>query len=129
MKQLILLMMAVVLVGCATAQRYTGSMYGFGVGVKKNPQKAFKWYQKAADKGEPTAQSNLGVMYFNSEGVEQNDVTAYVWWDIAATNGDEDAKKNKGTIAKQMTAEQITKAEVLVKEMIKKNPKLIQKQD
>jgi TPR repeat protein len=66
-------------------------------------------------------------MYYKGEGVLEDYVTAYAWWNIAATNGHRDAKKNKGIIAKEMTAENITKAEALVKEMIKKNPKLINK--
>ena len=57
----------------------------------------------------------------------EDHVTAYAWWNIAATNGDKDANGNKGLIAEDMTPEQITKAEELTKEMIKKNPKQIKK--
>ncbi|MDP7010454.1 MAG: hypothetical protein QF685_03665 [Verrucomicrobiota bacterium] len=38
-------------------------------------------------------------------------------------------KEHKPKLAKDMTAEQITKAEALVKEMIKKNPKLLKKKE
>ena len=54
-------------------------------------------------------------------------VAAYAWYNIAAANRDEEAKENKGIVAKKMTPDQIAKAEVLVKEMIAKNPKLIKK--
>ncbi|MEC8928028.1 MAG: hypothetical protein VX705_02335, partial [Verrucomicrobiota bacterium] len=76
---------------------------------------------------EASAQFNLGVMYYKGEGVLQDYATAYAWWNIAAANGDEDAKKNKGIVAKKMTTEQIAEAEALVKEMLKKNPKLLNK--
>jgi hypothetical protein len=36
-------------------------------------------------------------------------------------------KENKASCAKEMTPAQIAKAEALVKEMVKKNPKLINK--
>ena len=71
------------------------------------------------------AQLNLGVKYANGEGVLEDDVTAYAWFNIATANGDANAKKNKGIVAKKMTADQIAKAEALVKEMLKKNPKLL----
>ena len=54
-------------------------------------------------------------------------MTAYAWVNIAAANGDANAKKFKTLTAKKMTPAQIAKAEALVKEMIKKNPKLLKK--
>ena len=96
-----------------------------GKGVEQDLKEAAKWYQKAADQGDADAQYNLGVMYDNGDGVEQDNVTAYAWWNIAATNGDQDAKNNKSVVAKKMTPAQIAKAEELVKEMVKKNPKLL----
>jgi hypothetical protein len=68
-------------------------------------------------------------MYGDGLGLEQNYVTAYAWGRIAVANGDEIAKETKSIIAKEMTREKITEAEELVKEMVKKNPKLIIKKD
>ena len=64
-------------------------------------------------------------MYSNGEGVLEDDVTAYAWYNIAAANGSKIAKDNKPIIAKDMTPEQIAKAQELSKEMVKKNPKLL----
>ena len=64
-------------------------------------------------------------MYANGHGVGQNNVTAYAWCDIAATNGNQNAKNGKSVVAKKMTPDQIAKAGELVKEMVKKNPKLL----
>jgi hypothetical protein len=58
--------------------------------------------------------------------VPKDIVTAYAWWDISAANGQEKAKKFKDLAAKEFTVEEISKADALVKEMVKKNPKLIQ---
>jgi len=113
--------------GEAMAQSNLGLMYHQGQGVEQDFKKALKWYQKAADQGNAMAQINLGFMYANGQGVEQNYVTAYAWWNIAATNGNQNAKKGLPQVAKKMTPDQIAKAEELVKEMVKKNPKLLNK--
>ena len=81
--------------------------------------------KERAEQGLASAQYNLGLMYDNGEGVLEDDVTAYAWYNIAAANGGALAKKNKGIIAKEMTPDQIAKAQELSKEMVKKNPKLL----
>jgi len=101
-------------------------MYRKGEGVEQDFKEAIKWYQKAADQGEANAQYSLGVIYGMSKGVEQNYVTAYAWASIAATNGNNIAPEFKSQFLEtKMTPAQITQAEELVKEMVKKNPKLL----
>jgi len=114
--------------GLASDQYNLGYMYDNGRGVEQDFKEAVKWYQKAADQGDLKAQNNLGVKYANGQGVEQNYqnyVTAYAWWNIAATNGNQKVKKGLSQLAEIMTPAQIAEAEELVKEMIKKNPKLL----
>ena len=101
-------------------------MYANGEGVPEDDAEAVKWYRLAADQGDAGAQNSLGYMYANGEGVLKDDVTAYGWFNIAATNGYENAKTNH-ILAKRMTPDQIAEAESLVKEMVEKTPKLIQK--
>ena len=113
--------------GDAVGQFDLGGMYQRGRGVEQDSKEAVKWYQKAAFQGQATAQYALGFIYANGEGVEQNFVTGYAWWNIAATNGDQNAKKVLPQVAKDMTPAQIAKAEALAKEMIAKNPKLLNK--
>jgi len=113
--------------GFATAQSNLGFMYRQGQGVEQDFKEAVKSYQKAVNQGDAQAQSNLGLMYEEGQGVEQNNVIAYAWWNIAATNGEENAKNNKSIVAKKMTPAQIAKAGELVKEMVKNNPKLLNK--
>ena len=115
--------------GVAMAQSNLGAMYDRGEGVEQDFKEAAKWYQKAADQGDANGQSNLGAMYYRGRGVEQNYVTAYAWWNIAATNDHQNAKNNKSVAAKKMTPAQIAEAEELVKEMVKKNPKLLKKKE
>ena len=112
--------------GDAYTQFNLGLMYYKGEGVLKDNMEAVKWWRKAADQGQVIAQYNLGVMYAKGEGVLQDYVTAYVWVNIAEAN-DFDVKKFEGLLEKKMTSEQIAKSEELFIEMVKKNPKLLNK--
>ena len=113
--------------GDALAQYNLGVIYRDGQGVEQDFKEAVKWYQKAADQGYAIAQYVLGFMYANGQGVERNFVNGYAWWNIAASNGEQNAKKGLPQLVKLMIPAQIAKAEELVKEMVKKNPKLLNK--
>ena len=111
--------------GDARAQNELGFMYANGKGVPQDFKEAVAWFRKVALQGDAKAQNNLGVMYYKGQGVLEDYVAAYAWWNLAAENGNAIAKKNKPIIAKEMTAEQIAKAQELSREMLKKNPKLL----
>ena len=113
--------------GEASAQFNLGVMYDRGEGVLMDSKEAVKWFRNAAEQGLAQAQRNLGVMYDRGVGVLQNVVTAYAWINIAAANGNLTAEEYKPMFEKQMTPEQIAKSEELLIEMIKKNPKLLNK--
>ena len=89
--------------------------------------KDFKSMKALAEKGDARAQVNLGMRHYKGEGVLEDYVTAYAWMNIAAAKGNATAKENKGIMAKEMTPDQIAKAQELSKEMVKKNPKLLEK--
>ena len=110
--------------GDADAQYNLGMMYYGGQGVEKDFKEDFERSTKSAEQNNPYAQHTLGTLYANGQGVEKDFVTALAWLYFAAANGDELAKKSKEDIAKVLNPEQITKAEELVKEMLK-NPKLL----
>ena len=82
-------------------------------------------FRTKAEQGDAEAQYNLGLMYDKGEGVLEDSVTAYAWCNIAAVNGHELAKSQKLNLAKNMTPEQIAKGQELSKEMVKKNPELL----
>ena len=114
--------------GDTVAQYNLGSMYWSGEGVLIDHKQAVNWYRKAAEQGHANAQYNLGGMYEVGHGVQEDLVTAYAWAKIAQVNGNKGAPKFKSLLKKEMTPDQIVKGETLSKEMIKKNPKLISKQ-
>ena len=87
--------------------------------------RVMKSLKALAEKGDARAQHNLGNEYAKGEGVLEDYVTAYAWLNIAAANGIADANKAKLSLRTNMTPDQIAKAQELSKEMVKKNPKLI----
>ena len=113
--------------GDASAQNNLGYMYDAGNGVSQDFEEAAKWYRKAAEQGEAFAQFNLGIKYRTGQGVLQNFVTAYAWINIAVANGNSNAEEYKPLIEKKLFPKQIAKAQELSSEMIKKNPKLLNK--
>ena len=111
--------------GLVGAQYNLGQMYYKGEGAPKDFKEAVKWYRKAAEQGGVYAQVSLGYMYVNGEGVPEDLVTAYAWWNIAAANGNARAKRIKPLLANKMTTDQIAEGQKLSREMLKKNPKLL----
>lgn len=80
--------------------------------------KAEKLLRPLAKHGDALAQFNLGFMYANGQGVPQDYVLAYMWADVAAADTtDSDYRKQytglRDSLAKKMTARQISKARKL----------------
>ena len=59
-------------------------------------------------------------MYYKGHGVILDNVYTHMWWDIAASNGDEDAIKNLDIVAKRMTPANISAAQKLARECVRK---------
>ena len=109
--------------GDADAQYNLGWVYENGQGVQQDYEEAVKWYTLAAEQGDAYAQFNLGLMYDKGEGVPKDSVYAYMWWNIAAAGGDKFASESRDSVAKEMTASQIAKAEELARECVRKEYK------
>ena len=62
-------------------------------------------------------------MYANGKSVIQDDVYAHMWWNLAAANGQENARENKDILVTRMTPQDISKAQDLARECVKKNYK------
>ena len=107
--------------GDEVSQFNLGKLYYLGEGVEKDLKEAMKWFRKAADQGIALAQYNLGLMYGQRRIKKEQDYwTAYAWLSIAATNGSIEAKGVSNRLTLVLTPVQISHAEELVKEMIKK---------
>ncbi len=75
--------------GDLTSQLALATAYEHGEGIEKDPDKAIKWYCKAAVKGSVDAQRDLAWMFLNARGVEKNEALAVRWFQAAAKSGDE----------------------------------------
>ena len=74
----------------------------------------------AAEQGDADAQGNLGVMYAFGVGVLKDYVRAHMWGNIAAKNGYKLGAKLRDSVAKKMTPADISKAQDLARECIRK---------
>ena len=114
--------------GLDQGQFYLGLMYYEAKGVTQDFKEAEKWFQKSANQGDSSAQGLLRDMYWRGKGVKQDRVVAYSWASITCRNdGRSHTEEFKNNLEKEMTKTQISKAQKLYQEMLKKNPKLIQK--
>ena len=107
--------------GFARAQFNLGVMYEYGHAVPQDYTKAVRLYRLAAEQGFADAQYNLGTFYGNGTGVVQDFVYAHMWLNIAASNGVD--KGNKKEIERKLTTSDISEAQKLARECVKKNYK------
>ena len=82
---------------------------------RKDYKEAVKWYRLSAEQGHAFAQSNLGQMYLKGLGVPQDYVLAHMWFNLSSSQGITTAIKNRNIAEKQMTKQQIDKAQELAR--------------
>ena len=82
-----------------------------------------KWYRLAAKQGYVSAQNNLGFMYGNGKGVPQDYIRAHMWWNLAASSGNKNAVNGRDIVAKRMTPADISAAQKLARECVRKKYK------
>lgn len=110
--------------GYGEAYTNLGYMYDGGLGVQQDKQKAVTLYQNGAEKGSVNGMLNLGVSYWKGKGVSKDIVQAHKWLDLArfytqSTPNMQQKWRIRGAldeVKKEMTKEQIGKAEQLTKE-------------
>jgi TPR repeat protein len=62
---------------------YLAICYKNGEGTEKNLEKAFDWYQKAAENGHTNAIFDLAICYYSEKNLKK----AFHWHQKAAENG------------------------------------------
>ena len=73
--------------GNAQAQYELGLMYELGMGIEKDLNQAFVWYQKSANQAYAKAQYNLGIFYALAKGVNKDIEQSKHWIRKANENG------------------------------------------
>ena len=84
---------------------------------------AVREWKPLAEQGDALAQGKLGVMYAFGEGVLKDYVYAHMWGNIAATNGNELGAKLRDDFEKKMTPADISVAQKLARECVRKKYK------
>lgn len=82
--------------GSAEATLQLGLMTDLGLGMARNPARAFGYYVEAARQGVPEAALNAGVMLDTGTGVAADSTGASVWYARAALGGSKRAAFNLG---------------------------------
>ena len=73
--------------GDARMQFNLGLAYAFGIGVRRDPSEAARWYRLAAEQGLAVAQAKLGLMYINGNGVPQDEAEGMRWFSLGSEQG------------------------------------------
>ncbi len=82
--------------GSPEAENYLGMLYLNGIGVAQNDQKAFTFFEKAAQKEYAKAQYNLGRMYKSGISCTLDFAKAIAWFTKATENGSQRAAYTLG---------------------------------
>ena len=82
--------------GDVKAQVQLGEKYFRGERVPQNYTEAYRWFAKAADRGNPEGQHRLGQMYARGIGVLQDDAEAVRWYFLSAEKGYPEAQYDLG---------------------------------
>ena len=64
-----------------------GFLYHYGLGIPVDDNKAFDYFDKAANKGIAQAQYHLGIHYRDGRAVNKNITVADYWFNKANANG------------------------------------------
>ncbi len=83
----------------AAAMTLIAELYRDGLGVKKDPVEAARWYKLAADRGDPQAQFQLAAAALRGEGLPENKALAKSLLEKAAAQGHAGALYNLGIMA------------------------------
>jgi uncharacterized protein len=100
-----------------------GQILSQGIGVQPDFKKAAEWYLKSAEQGNPPAQASLGALYSEGKGVPHDLVKAYIWFAIAGSGKFPDAQPNLEGLTAEMTEHQISEAQSLALEWLKRQPR------
>jgi TPR repeat protein len=109
-KILLLVGISVLLAGCASTQYRGGDSYVYshddtkslgvryllGRGVQQDDKKAFYYFRKAANEGDPFAQNELAYLYAAGKGTSQDYIKSLTWYKKAADQGLSSAQYNLG---------------------------------
>ncbi|MCH8084365.1 MAG: sel1 repeat family protein [Myxococcales bacterium] len=93
-----------------------------GDGIARDPSESAVWFERAALQGLINAQFSLAVQYLKGEGVERDPVRGFAWLEIAAARGFDPALRARNSIRGKLSAQDLSAANELVKELTTELP-------
>ncbi len=87
-----------------------------GRGVRRDPERAVKLYEKAAAIGIIPARLNLSLLFARGTGVERDPLLAYMWLEMAIAGGVQGYDAYRRNLANMPAAEQIVEAKRMARE-------------
>ena len=83
----------------------------------RNFTQSLALFRRAAEQGDARAQFSLSYMYASSQGTPQDYIEAHAWAELAEANGYVDAKKFRLLIERNLTPEQIARAQARARQL------------
>lgn len=81
--------------GYCSAQAKLGEIYRAGLlGEEESPKRSYRWYYKAAERGNASAQFYIGYYYASGYGVKKDPLQAFKWYSRAAEQNNPSALNN-----------------------------------
>jgi len=114
--------------GHAEAQCNLADMHANGWGVPQSSEEAFKWYRLAAEQGVVQSQINLAKMYSGGYGTDLDNVQAIKWFTIAAELSGSPSATRREDVARAMSADEISNADLLAAEWLESHQSLLAEQ-
>ena len=102
--------------GSVAGQYNLAYLYEQGTGIKQDQQEAAKWYQLAAEGGDPIAQYDIGQRYELGVGVATNHMQAFKWLTLAAARGQVDSQKMLQAVRREISGDELSQAKQLVQQ-------------
>ena len=93
--------------GDDSAQNYLGIHYHLGLGVDRDINQSFYWYDLASKSGNPDAQNNLGMLYVSGELGNPDFEQAYIWLFASYQQGNKNAHKGLQSISGQLSPNRV----------------------
>jgi peptidoglycan hydrolase-like protein with peptidoglycan-binding domain len=89
---------------------YNAGSSAFNVG---NYTRAYQEFKQSADAGNSLAQFMMGRLYAEGRGVVEDNMAAYMWYDLAASSGNSHAIAARDSVAAQLDADELDRAQEL----------------
>lgn len=104
--------------GNAEAQALLGGFYAEGIGVSQDDEKAFYWFEQSAGQDSALGQLGMGSLYHEGIGVAKDMIRARAWYALAAMKDPETAEFFIEEADKEMSPDEIQKAQELSQKLL-----------